>query len=99
MTNSQIIAIGKTTVKEHRGALRIWIEGSKPEKAGFIKGAQFTYALVEGALIVTLSAIPCRTVSSRNTLDITTKDLQHYFKAGDKLTVTYSETMITFKRA
>lgn len=98
MTNSNIITTGKTAVKEHKGALRIWVEGTKPEKAGFIKGRQFTYTLAEGALIVTLSDIPCRTVSTRNTLDITTRELQKYFKAGDKLLVTYSENMITFKK-
>lgn len=98
MTNSNIIATGKTAVKEHKGALRIWVEGSKPEKAGFTKGKYFTYSLAEGALIVTLSQVPCRTVSSRNTLDITTRELQGYFKAGDSLLVTYSENMITFKK-
>jgi len=99
MTNNLILATGKTAVKEHRGTLRIWVEGSKPAKAGFIQGKQFTYTLVEGALIVTLSAIPCRTVSSRNTLDITCRELEAYFVAGDKLIVTYSENMITFKKA
>ena len=99
MTNTNILATGKTAVKEHKGALRIWVEGTKPAKAGFTKGKYFTYTLAEGALIVTLSAIPCRTVSSRNTLDITTRELQGYFKAGDSLLVTYAENMITFRRA
>ena len=98
MTNSNILATGKTAVKEHRGTLRIWVEGSKPAKAGFIQGRQFAYTLAQGALIVTLSAIPCRTVSSRNTIDITTKELEEYFVAGDKLTITYSENLITFRR-
>jgi len=98
MTNSNVVATGKTGVKDHRGTLRIWVEGTKPEKAGFTKGKQFAYTLTDGALLVTLSDVPCRTVSSRNTIDITTRELEKYFSAGDKLSVVYSEGLITFRR-
>ena len=98
MTNSNIIATGKTSVRSKRNTIQIWVEGSKPAKAGFIKGKSFSYTLSDGAMIVTLCDYPCRTVSSRNTIDITTKELEEYFEAGDKLIVTYSENMITFKK-
>ena len=98
MTNSNIIATGKTSVRSKRNTIQIWVEGSKPAKAGFTKGKYFNYTLSDGAMIVTLCDYPCRTVSSRNTLDITTKELEQYFVAGDKLAVTYAEGLITFRR-
>lgn len=99
MTTTNIIATGKTSVRAKRNTIQIWVEGTKPAKAGFIKGKYFTYTLAEGTLIVTVSQIPDRLVSSRNTIDITTSELEDYFKVGDKLLVTYSENMITFRRA
>lgn len=59
-----IIATGKTAIKDHKGG-RLWLEKSKPLKAGFVVGAAYDIAVIKGTVVLTLSDTGSKRVAGK----------------------------------
>jgi hypothetical protein len=86
------------TVRANRGSARIWIEGARLERAGFISGARFTVEN-KGDRITLKPAADGRKVSGkigRPIIDITGANCAPFI-TGDAVAITYRANAITIK--
>jgi hypothetical protein len=82
-------------VKPTARGFRIWLEGSRLDKAGFSRHAEYTRTITENAIVYTLGGDRKVSGRSRNNKDIPIIEyagskLDHFFSVGDKLTATYT---------
>ena len=96
------IAIGKTKAKKTARAMRIWIEGAKPAKAGFIPNATYTVDLSGQTVTLKLDPNGPRKVTGANRdgkprpiIDLHCQQIASAFSDGQALTVTYDMGIIT----
>ena len=77
---------------------RVWIEGARLVRAGFVVAARYTLAEVEGMLVLTLDSTGKRGVSGKGVkpiIDITGDTIRRMFAGRDTVTVSYTVGTIT----
>jgi len=90
------------TVRQNRGAARVWLEGARLARAGFTPGVLF-YIASSGPGHMFIEAHPegPRKVSGkghRPIIDLAGRSVMGELKTGDPVTVTYKPGRITIKR-
>lgn len=103
MTISQVLATGKTKIKDHKGG-RLWIEGGKLLRAGFEPGHEYYAFIYDGCIIIAnydrgepLQS-QLKTVSgkgNRPIIDLCSAAIGEAFGLGSAVSVTYQEGLIT----
>lgn len=101
--------VSYTTVSEHRGNARVWLEGLRLNDAGFRKGATYTVTLDPGRRTITLAlaehgdrAVSGRTRPNGKTtpiIDVASEDLSALVQQGMRLQVVVRPGLIQFTLA
>ena len=99
------LATGKTKAKQTPRGLRIWLEGGKLTKAGFVRGLKYSKDTSEqGSLKLTIDPTGPLVVAGRTRkdkelpiIDIVSKDLG--FAPNSPLAVEYRKDLIIIKAA
>ena len=98
-----LVASGKTKVKQTNRAFRIWIEGTKLVKAGFDSSVAYTidYDVEGGTIFLIIDPKGERKVTaSRPIIDLHDQKVGEVFDAGDQIEVQYFDNgVIRFRRA
>lgn len=97
MTNSQVLATGKTKIKEHKKGGRFWIEGAKLLKA-FQPQERYSWTLTDGALVIVRDDNGSHKVSGKGTrpiIDLCNEAIGKAFGLGCAVSVTYQAGLIT----
>ena len=99
----ELVASGKTKVKQTNRAFRIWIEGTKLVKAGFDSSVAYTidYDVEGGTIFLIIDPKGERRVTaSRPIIDLHDQKVGEVFDAGDQIEVQYFDNgVIRFRRA
>ena len=99
----EIVAKGKTKVKQTNRAFRIWIEGTKLVKAGFDCSVAYTidYDVEGGTIFLIIDPKGERKVTaSRPIIDLHDQKVGEVFNSGDQIEVNYFATgVISFRSA
>jgi len=99
----ELVAKGKTKVKQTNRAFRIWIEGTKLVKAGFDSSVAYTidYDVEGGTIFLIIDPKGERKVTaSRPIIDLHDQKVGEVFDAGDQIEVQYFDNgVIRFRRA
>ena len=99
----ELVASGKTKVKQTNRAFRIWIEGTKLVKAGFNSSVAYTieYDVEGGTIFLIIDPKGERKVTaSRPIIDLHDQKVGEVFDAGDQIEVQYFDNgVIKFRRA
>ena len=99
----ELVAKGKTKVKQTNRAFRIWIEGTKLVKAGFDSSVAYTidYDVEGGTIFLIIDPEGERKVTaSRPIIDLHDQKVGEVFDAGDQIEVQYFDNgVIRFRRA
>lgn len=101
MTNSNVLATGKTRIKDHKKGGRFWIEGIAKLGKAMAAGERYSYTVTDGCLVITANANGSHKVSGkaeRPIIDICNTELGKAFGLGTQVVVTYCEGLITVKR-
>lgn len=93
-----------TKLGENRGKARIWLEGGKLEREGYVPGDQYDLAVAEGRVVITPSESGSYTVSrkTRNgrlipVIDICREDLAELFDGVEMLRVLVTKGRIVIE--
>ena len=100
MNASILVATGKTTVKDHKGG-RIWLEGSKPNKAGLPVGTRYSVSYTQGCMTIRVDPNGAKPVAGKGVraiIDICGKSIADSLGMGSKVSVEYYHSMIVIKR-
>ena len=99
----ELLASGKTKVKQTNRAFRIWIEGTKLVKAGFDSSVAYTidYDVEGGTIFLIIDPKGERKVTaSRPIIDLHDQKVGEVFNSGDQIEVNYFDNgVIRFRRA
>lgn len=94
-------AYNTTTLGTHRGAPRVWLQGTLPERAGFTPGEKFELVKYDDRIALRISANGDRTVSSKDVrgkaipiIDINSKDALSVFEGLEELRVVLMDNEI-----
>jgi DNA (cytosine-5)-methyltransferase 1 len=95
--------VSYTQLAENKGKPRIWIEGAKLLKSGFVRGATYSVCdLANQVLVLQLDPNGIRTVSGRTRnekdipiIDLTMPWLAHKYDKGSRLRIEFTENEIT----
>jgi hypothetical protein len=77
---------------------RVWIEGARLVRAGFVVGARYDLIETDGVLVLTLTPEGKRGVSGKGAkpiIDITGDTIRRMFAGRDTVTVSYTAGTIT----
>jgi DNA (cytosine-5)-methyltransferase 1 len=89
-------------VRQNRGAPRVWLEGARLARAGFVPGVLFCLASNgPGHMMIEASPEGSRKVSGkgdRPIIDLAGRSVMGELKTGDPVTVTYKPGQITIIR-
>ena len=94
----QPIQTGKTTVKSHKGG-RIWIEGGKLLKAGFIPGERYSFDGTQGMIQIKLDSAGALRVSGKDKrpiVDLVGSAVSDAIGIGSTVEVRYYDGVIHF---
>ena len=81
-------------------ASRVWIEGARLVRAGFIVAARYALVEVDGTLVLTLSDTGARKVSGKGAkpiIDITGDLIRRVFAGRDRVAVDYTNGKIVIR--
>jgi len=81
-------------------ASRVWIEGTRLVRAGFVVAARYTLVEVDGTLVLTLAETGARKVSGKGEkpiIDITGDTIRRVFVGRPTVTVDYTDGRIVIR--